>query len=893
MAGYSQEEHHLRIDTILDGDASEGDPLLLAMLDGVEGISRLFAYDVVLLRDTGGGAEKRPPIDPTKLIDTYVEIGARPDRDRPFFKRAGMFETFEDILGSDITPALAGESGYLRYFHLYRARVVPWVKVLSRDICYRVFESKTVVDIIQAVYDAARQSYPKLKMDLSSLQSPPQPFPTMDYCVQFGESTLDFMFRIMARFGIWYYFGSAAGDESLLLNGTMILKGQWDRKVPVAAQSGVTIAGNNPDFGNIAKLVRRYRTPERRVAVGGFNYLDPTRPFYHDAAVDPVEDLLKAEGGPPLQTVWAGSTAFAEPVFADSDATASANAALSQNQSEIFLLSCVTRNHGFAAGYSFHVEPGANYDSGDPAGTAFVDIVNHDFIVDALAIAANDYTYLNFPVGSGEETAAELARKTVLALESDTLDFSNSAFLKTSLWAKRMAEAKIYPAVNREPAFDPLNPPPPGDLYWTRQGNCALGLDTAGSNFLSSVASLIEYDAGAAEGDIDRRNVATFAIGVTAVAAAPPVDLPLPLAGRPVARGPHTAVVIGPDGTSTRQQDLYCDALGRVRVRFPWDPGPPQGSPLPPVFPFTQPDKPTTVGDNTCWVRVVEGWAGRHYGTQFLPRIGQEVLVDFLDGDPERPVITGRLYNADRTTTNLPFPDASVQNSSINKLDDLPNTVKSNPPLSGIKTWSIPTTDGGGSPLPTRFQLLRFSDKRDSEQYLLRAQHRLDVTAFDKRYESIGSDRHLSVGGNMANPPANDGDYLARIFRHYYLHVGDPTYPTQSGNRVTLLEQNEEIEVKKDSNQKIGGNWSSSVFGQATIDANGPGGTIVLNATTNISLVVGSSSIVITPAAIAITAPMVLINSEGPSPASPIEPQVDAPQEPTAADPGDTLTPPD
>jgi type VI secretion system secreted protein VgrG len=482
--------------------------------------------------------------------------------------------------------------------------------------------------------------------------------------------------------------------------------------------------------------------------------------------------------------------------------------------------------------------------------------------------------------------------KTVAALDADALDFSNNALLKTSLWATKTAEAKIYPAVNRNPALDPSNPPAPGDLYWTAESNTASGLDVTTRGLVNSASSLLGYSVDLKQAIIDHKNIQIFAVGVIAVPAAAPVDLPLPLAARPVARGPHTAVVIGPNGTATKQQDLYCDAIGRVRVRFPWDPGPPQnGSKLPPVFPFAQSDKPTTIGDNTCWVRVVEGWAGRHYGTQFLPRIGQEVLVDFLDGDPERPVITGRLYNADRTTTNLPFPDASVNGTQLNKLTDLPNTVTSNPPLSGIKTWSIPTTDGGGTPLPTRFQLLRFSDKRDSEQFLIRAQHRIDITAFDKRYESIGSDRHLTVGGKKDGEIG--GDYIAKVYRHYYLHVGDPELPTQSGNRITLLEQNEEIQIKKDANQAIGGNWSTSVGGQATVDANGPGGTIVLDATTNISLTVGASSIVITPSAIAITAPMVLINSSGPRPATPIDPQVDPPQEPTAADPGDTLTPPE
>jgi hypothetical protein len=186
--------------------------------------------------------------------------------------------------------------------------------------------------------------------------------------------------------------------------------------------------------------------------------------------------------------------------------------------------------------------------------------------------------------------------------------------------------------------------------------------------------------------------------------------------------------------------------------------------------------------------------------------------------------------------------------------------------------------------------LLRFSDKRDKEQYLIRSQGRLDITAYQSRYETIGSNRHLTVGGKKPDKSIW-GDYYGKVYRHYHLHVGDPAFPTKSGNRVTLLEQNEEIRVKKDSNQAIGGNWSTSVGGQATIHANGEGSTIMLNATANISLVVGLSSVVITPAAIAITSPAVLINSSGPSPAKPLDPQVEVPQESKAADPGDTLTP--
>src|SRR4029077_9218468 len=102
---------------------------------------------------------------------------------------------------------------------------------------------------------------------------------------------------------------------------------------------------------------------------------------------------------------------------------------------------------------------------------------------------------------------------------------------------------------------------------------------------------------------------------------------------KPVAHGPHLAVVIGLDGTNTKKGELHADPLGRIRVRFPWDRGPKEN-----------PGDQFKRGDNACWVRVSDGWAGRRFGIQFLPRIGHEVIVDFLDGDPDRPIVTGRVY---------------------------------------------------------------------------------------------------------------------------------------------------------------------------------------------------------------------------------------------------------
>ncbi len=372
------------------------------------------------------------------------------------------------------------------------------------------------------------------------------------------------------------------------------------------------------------------------------------------------------------------------------------------------------------------------------------------------------------------------------------------------------------------------------------------------------------------------------------------------------------------------------DALGRVRVRFPWDRGPERKRGEPDISPFLR-------GDNTCWVRVSEGWAGRHYGHQFLPRIGQEVIVDFLAGDPDRPIITGRVYNADYDThSNRPFVDDDLANENLKTIQDLRKKESTKWFFSGIKTRSIPLKDTD----KPRFHLLRFNDNKDKEQYLIRSQRRLDITAFEKRYESIGSDRHLTVGkvGGTQSSSSGGGDggsYLAKVVNDYHLSVGKA--------RNTLVKKDDSLQVNGSSSEMVGGNWSVTVGGpaaasaisagasvgsgaspaeaaeaaadaaaaaaalampsQATIDVPGPLGTIVLNSGFNISLSVGTSSIVLTPAAIFITAMAINLNGPvlgappvpPPVPFPPLPPK-DAgavkPKEPTPADPGDDLKPP-
>src|SRR5262249_43425535 len=135
---------------------------------------------------------------------------------------------------------------------------------------------------------------------------------------------------------------------------------------------------------------------------------------------------------------------------------------------------------------------------------------------------------------------------------------------------------------------------------------------------------------------------------------------------RPVVRGVQTAVVVGPHGS-----EIYTDKYGRVKVQFFWD------------------RRGKKDENSSCWIRVAENWAGSNWGIVFHPRIGQEVVVDFLEGDPDRPLITGRVYNAQQ----MP-----------------PYKLPENQTQSTIKSRS--TKDG----TPENFNELRFEDAKGSEQ---------------------------------------------------------------------------------------------------------------------------------------------------------------------------------
>lgn len=202
-----------------------------------------------------------------------------------------------------------------------------------------------------------------------------------------------------------------------------------------------------------------------------------------------------------------------------------------------------------------------------------------------------------------------------------------------------------------------------------------------------------------------------FVLLATAVFEDDPFTIPK-LTPKPRIDGVQSAIVVGPKG-----EEIYCDEFGRVRVRFHWD-------------------REGAYDDNrTCWLRVNQAWAGPGYGAMNLPRVGHEVLVEFLDGDPDHPVIVGRVYNA---TSKYPY------------------TLPDHKTHSAWKTQSSPFKDG-------YFNELFIDDQIDKELVYLQAQRNMMKLVKNNETRRIGKERLDVVG-----------DHRLGVVRNVdAVHVGD------------------------------------------------------------------------------------------------------------------------
>jgi type VI secretion system secreted protein VgrG len=264
--------------------------------------------------------------------------------------------------------------------------------------------------------------------------------------------------------------------------------------------------------------------------------------------------------------------------------------------------------------------------------------------------------------------------------------------------------------------------------------------------------------------------------------------------------------VVGKSG-----EEIWTDQYGRVKVQFYWDRDGKKNE------------------DSSCWVRVSQVWAGKGWGWMTIPRIGQEVLVDFLEGDPDQPIIVGRVYNADQT---VPW--------------DLP----ANQTQSGILTRS---STGGSS---DTYNQIQFEDKAGSEQINMWAQKDMNTTVEHDDTQTVQNNRTITVQGTHTETITGDTSITVT--------QGNKSLDVQTGNQSICVDQGNQSTTIKMGNQTTELNMGNQT---TTLDMGNQSttcsmGSVSVTAMQSITLTVGGSSITINQMGVTISAPMVTISAE-------------------------------
>ena len=290
----------------------------------------------------------------------------------------------------------------------------------------------------------------------------------------------------------------------------------------------------------------------------------------------------------------------------------------------------------------------------------------------------------------------------------------------------------------------------------------------------------------------------------TAIPASVPFR-PARVTPKPVVEGIQTATVTGPDG-----EEIYTDKYGRVKVHFHWD------------RVGAQDEK------SSCWIRVSSTFAGGQYGSIFTPRIGQEVVVDFLEGDPDRPLITGSVYNADQMP---PYE------------------------LPGEKTKSTTKTNSslGGK----GFNEIRFEDKKGEEQLFVHGEKDADIRIKNDRREWVGNDRHLVVARDQVEKVERDRH--AEVVRDEVVKVGRDRHVTVVGKEVVAVQGLRAFAVKKDVSRIFEASRSREIGAFCYMT----GENVVVEGDMGVSLKAAGSFITLNKGGVFIKGPFVNLNEGG------------------------------
>ncbi len=376
--------------------------------------------------------------------------------------------------------------------------------------------------------------------------------------------------------------------------------------------------------------------------------------------------------------------------------------------------------------------------------------------------------------------------------------------------------------------------------------------------------------------------VTSYSNGFSCIPASMPFR-PARITPKPIVSGIQTGVVTGPSG-----EEIYTDKYGRVKVFFHWDRE-------------TRKIKNTQGENCSCWVRVAQQMAGRKWGFMAVPRIGQEVVLEFLEGDPDRPLIIGSVYNADQ----MPHYDPVAHKTRI--------------------SWKSNSSKGGDG-----FNEMFFEDKADDERVFMHAQKNMDTRVlndskeriYGNRHQIIGwekdgkkggdqremvwQDKHLNIKRNqiehiegkmqlkIGGGDADDGGYLDTFVEKRMVEtIGEDGYDFHlKGDRKELIDKtaslaiggDQMVEITGDDHLKVGGNRNQEIGGSHSLDITDDyieiagkkhivdagqevhikgGMKVIIEAGMQVSLVGAGGFVDVGPAGVTIQGVMVKINSGG------------------------------
>jgi type VI secretion system secreted protein VgrG len=302
---------------------------------------------------------------------------------------------------------------------------------------------------------------------------------------------------------------------------------------------------------------------------------------------------------------------------------------------------------------------------------------------------------------------------------------------------------------------------------------------------------------------------------------------PARITPKPHVQGPQTAIVVGPSG-----EEIHTNEHGQVKLQFHWDR-------------YGKADE-----NSSCWVRVSQEWAGKKWGAIYLPRIGQEVIVEFLEGDPDQPIVTGRVYNGD---AKPPYDLPAEKTKS---------TLKSN------------SSKGGNG-----FNEIRFEDKKDGEQIFIHAQRNMDVRVRNNLQETVYGNREIRVGwekdgasgGSLntlvkldANTHIKGGQY-EQIEKDLNQTVGGAVIESFKKDQTTKVDATRTLNAKEvvvEAGDAISQKTAKMAI-EGSQEVGVKGGAVNVESSQGISLKCGGNFLTIDPSGVSINGSMVKINSGG------------------------------